>query len=181
MEEIPFYPEFNSVSVASFDENALAFNISLAIDEAALDGGTSDSLFLPTVVPHPSTPVAVVAAILKSAKLTSTEIEVERETGLSSLHKSIADKENQEEYAWPNDPLLLRRDPAMLTHSAYADTAERKRLLQPVQIHKPDGPTASLIPIESEDFVGYAYVTIATLPDYPHKKRHRKLQWTVNQ
>jgi hypothetical protein len=73
---------------------------------------------------------------------------------------------------WPNYPLLLKRASTMLP--SHMSPQERARLLFPIHIHKPEEPEVSEFPIESDSFIGKAYIIIAKLKDSPHSFFQRK-------
>jgi hypothetical protein len=67
---------------------------------------------------------------------------------------------------WPNYPLLLKRASAMFP--SHLSPQERATLSLPIHIHKPEQPEMSEFPIESDTFIGKAFIIIAKLKDSPH-------------
>lgn len=80
-------------------------------------------------------------------------------------------------HEWPNNPILVKRSPSMLCGDL--SPSDVSALNQPLTIHQTGQPELSEFLIESDLFVGKAYVVIADLPDSSHdhfRKTHNKLK-----
>ena len=80
-------------------------------------------------------------------------------------------------HQWPNNPILVKRSPTMLCGDL--SSSDISALNQPLTIHQSGQPELSEFLIESDLFVGKAYVVIADLPDSSHdhfRKTHNKLK-----
>jgi len=64
---------------------------------------------------------------------------------------------------WPSRPLLTRRSPHMYRGRSEAEVS---RLIQPLRLHTQD-PRLSVIPVESDMFVGEIYILVDGLADSP--------------
>ena len=96
---------------------------------------------------------------------------------LVNLLSSMGGGQTAMSHQWPNNPILVKRSPNMLCGDL--SPADISTLNQPLTIHQSGQPELSEFLIESDLFVGKAYVVIADLPDSSHdhfRKTHNKLK-----
>lgn len=83
---------------------------------------------------------------------------------------------------WPNRPILIRRSHNMIPSTIPYPSMIHEELMRPLRIHNFEHPALSVIDIDTELFIGKAYLLLADLPDSPceyFKKKNRRFQSVI--